>query len=225
MDRAGNPKDAYYVFKSYWSDDPFVYIESHTWKERSGPEDLKRNMSIYSNAEVVELFVNNESLGKKEKDISKFPAGGLNWDVAFQAGGNSIKAIGYLDGKKVAEDNLEVNYRFEKAGSPQELALEYSEMDNGNFLVSVVAKDKNGLRCLDYQDKVYFQCLKGGRLMKSQGTPTGSSVISMANGKASIVVVPNSSEQNVEVTLLNQNFKGSFLSIPKNSDAAAMKMK
>ncbi len=40
VDRNGNPKDAYYVFKSYWSDVPFTYIESHTWTERQGPKTL-----------------------------------------------------------------------------------------------------------------------------------------------------------------------------------------
>jgi beta-galactosidase len=39
VDRNGNPKDAYYVFKSYWSEKPFTYIESHTWTERQGPKN------------------------------------------------------------------------------------------------------------------------------------------------------------------------------------------
>lgn len=216
MDRAGNPKDAYYVFKSYWSDEPFVYIESHTWKERSGPEDLKRNISVFSNAEEVELFVNDVSIGRKVKDIKKFPACGLNWDIAFKKGDNKMLAVGYKGGKKIATDTLTVNYRFEKAEAPQKLALEYEALDNGNYLVTVVARDKNGLRCLEYEEKVYFQCLRGGDLLESLGTPNGSSVISMANGKASIEVIPNGTNESIDISLLNQSFKGSFLSIPKN---------
>ena len=50
VDRNNNPKDAFYVFKSYWNDTtPFAYIESHTWTERQGPKGLKRAVSVYSN--------------------------------------------------------------------------------------------------------------------------------------------------------------------------------
>ncbi len=213
VDRAGNPKDAFYVFKSYWSDVPFAYIESHTWTERSGPEGLKRNVSVYSNAAEVELFLNGVSQGKKKKDIEQFPACGLNWDLAFRDGENELKAIGYNSKKQVAFDTLKMNYRYQKAEAPEKLALEYELLEDGNYMVSAVARDRNGLRCLDYEEKIYFQCITGGDLLESQGTPTGSSVISMANGKASIILVPDKSAESIQVSVLNQSFKGSFLEI------------
>jgi len=55
VDRTGKPKDAFYVFKSYWSNDPFTYIESHTWTERQGPKGKTRDVSVYSNCPEVEL--------------------------------------------------------------------------------------------------------------------------------------------------------------------------
>ena len=86
-DRAGRPKDAYYVFKSYWTKKPkFCYIESHTWTERIGPPDKKRNMCVYSNCSRVELLLNGQSLGVKERNISLFPVANLNWDVLFEEG-------------------------------------------------------------------------------------------------------------------------------------------
>jgi len=213
MDRSGNPKDAYYVFKSYWSDDPFAYIESHTWTERSGPKDLARNISVFSNGEAVELFHNGKSLGKKLKDINQFPACGLNWDINFTEGKNSLQAIVFKSNERVAEDNLDVNYRFEKAAAPQKLALSYKKLTNGNYLVIAEAQDKKGLRSLNYEEKVYFQCLNGGELVESLGTPNGSSVINMANGYASIEVIPHQDAEEISISLLNQSFKGSFLNI------------
>src|SRR5690606_28957557 len=85
-DRAGNPKDAYYVFKSYWADTPFVYIESHSWTERQGPEDKPRRLSVYSNCDAVTLYHNGKDLGEKEKNILSFPASGLEWEVLFKSG-------------------------------------------------------------------------------------------------------------------------------------------
>jgi len=214
VDRANNPKDAFYVFKSYWNDkDPFTYIESHTWMERQGKKGLPRSVSVYSNCDEVELFLNGKSLGVKEKNSKAFPAQGLNWSVNFIEGENNLKSIGtFKDGTQV-EDELEVNYRFTKNGKAKKLQLEYSELDNGNYLITATALDKNGLRCLDYEDRVYFQCLSGGKAKKHLGTPTGSLVIEMANGKASIEIERNNKEEQLKVMVLNQSFKGTYLTV------------
>lgn len=215
-DRNGKPKDAYYVFKSYWSDEPFVYIESHTWTDREGPKDKTRNLSVYSNCQEVQLIQDGKDLGTKTKDISKFPASGLTWDLNFKEGQNELIAIGITSGRKKVFDTLKVNYRFIKNESPKELRLSYSWLDNGRILVSAEAIDKNGLRCLDYENKVYFQCLSGGETLKNQGTPTGSEVIAMANGKASIEVMPSPKQNKIIMMVLNQDFKGTYLEIPVN---------
>ena len=49
--------------------------------------------------------------------------------------------------------------------------------------------------------------------MKNQGTPIGSESIKMSNGKASIEVVPDSANGPIEMTVLNQSFKGEYLKI------------
>ena len=215
VDRNGNPKDAYYVFKSYWSDKPFTYIESHTWTERQGPKNTPRILNVYSNCSKVEFFQNGVSLGIKVRDITAFPACGLTWEVNFADGKNTFVAVGISnDGKKVS-DTIDVNYRFIKNGAADGLKLSAEKMKNGNYLVTAIAIDKNKLRCLDYEDRVYFQCLSGGVTMKNQGTPTGSESIKMANGKASIEVIPNSIGDFIEMNILNQNFKGEFLKFKK----------
>lgn len=214
VDRSGKPKDAYYVFKSYWSDDPFVYIESHTWKERQGPKGLERTISVFSNAEEVEFFQDGKSLGKKQKDISKFPASGLTWEVEFKEGDNKLVAKGKTKEGKTVLDTLVVNYRYEKNGGAEAIKLSYKQLDNGNYLVTATTVDEQGLRALDYEKRVYFQALAGGKTLKNQGTPTGSEIIEMANGKASIEVIPEKGADFIEMTVLNQSFKGTFLKIP-----------
>lgn len=214
VDRAGNPKDAYYVFKSYWAEEPFAYIESHSWTYRTGPKGVPRELSVFSNAEEVEFFLNDKSLGRKKRDISLYPACGLTWEVSFDEGDNDLRAVAYKAGKPVAEDAMSVSYSFEKAGTPQELALGYEALQNGNLLITATALDAEGRRCLDYEEKVYFQCLEGGVLVAHMGTPTGSSVIAMANGKAAIEVQPDTTHSELVMTVLNQSFKGTFLRVP-----------
>lgn len=215
VDRNGNPKDAYYVFKSYWSNKPFTYIESHTWTERQGPKNTPRILNVFSNCPKVEFFHNGVSLGIKVRDVKVYPACGLTWDVNFAEGKNTFAAIGIgSDGKKVS-DTIDVNYRFTKNGPAEGLALSAEKMKNGNYLVTAIAVDKNKLRCLDYEDRVYFQCLSGGQTVKNFGTPSGSESIKMANGKATIEVIPNELGTTLEMNILNQNFKGEFLKFKK----------
>ena len=214
VDRNGNPKDAYYVFKSHWAKEPFVYIESKTWTERQGPKGKKRNISVFSNCNEVQLTHNGVNLGKKTKDISKFPASGLHWDIDFKEGKNELIAVGLTKNGKV-HDTLQVNYRFQKNGAAKGLELSYAPLKNGHYLLTATAVDEDGKRCLDYEDKVYFQCLEGGATLKNQGTPTGSEIIGMANGRASIEVIPDTTAIDVTVMVLNQNFKGTYLKIEK----------
>ncbi|PQJ77118.1 glycoside hydrolase family 2 protein [Polaribacter glomeratus] len=213
VDRNGIPKDAFYVFKSYWSNNPFTYIESHTWTEREGPKDTSRDISVYSNCPEVELFLNGASLGVKKRDIKSFPASGLNWTLNFNEGENKLVSVGKTKDGKEVKDELSINYRFTKNLKAIDLKLSHVILKNGNYLITATAIDKNGLRCLDYEERVYFQCLNGGEALISQGTPTGSEVIEMANGKASIEVKRTTKDQPLEVVVLNQSFKGTYLTV------------
>lgn len=214
VDRDNNPKDAFYVFKSYWNKtDLFTYIESHTWTERQGPKGTTRDVSVYSNCSEVELFLNGKSLGTKQRDTKAFPAAGLNWNLTFKEGENTLVSVGKTNNGKLANDELKLNYRYTKSGKAKELNLQYKTLKNGNFLITAIAVDDKGLRCLDYENRVYFQCLSGGETMKSLGTPTGSESIEMSNGKASIEVKRLSESAPLKMMVLNQNFKGTYLII------------
>lgn len=214
-DRNRNPKDAYYVFKSYWGNKPFAYIESHTWTERQGPKGLARVLNVFSNCPKVEFFHNGISLGEKARNIKTYPACGLTWDVVFKEGINTFIAVGTTkEGKKVT-DSIDVKYRFTKNEPATGLVLSSEKLKNGNYLVTAIAVDKNNLRCLDYEDRVYFQCLSGGQTLKNQGTPTGSESIKMSNGKAAIEVIPDAKSDSIEMNILNQNFKGEYLKFKK----------
>ena len=54
-------KDAFYAYKAWLSDEPFVHICGKRYTDRV--EDTT-NVTVYSNQETVELLVNGESIGK-----------------------------------------------------------------------------------------------------------------------------------------------------------------
>ncbi|OAV43131.1 glycoside hydrolase family 2 TIM barrel-domain containing protein [Lewinella sp. 4G2] len=212
VDRAGKPKDAFYVYKSYWGKEPFAYIESHTWTHRRGPKGKLRNIAVFSNCDEVELLHDGKALGRKTRDITQAPACGLNWDVNFKEGANKLVARAYKDGNLIATDEMTVSYDYQQPGDPDRVHLEHKSLDNGNLLVEATMRDKNGLRVYDYEQELYFTLDGQGELLKHYGTPTRSNIIQMANGYAAIELTPAEFGRAI-IEARNQDFKGSYLVI------------
>lgn len=61
-------KDSFYAYKAWLSDEPFVHICSKRYVDRV--EDVTK-VTVYSNQNEVELFVNGESVGKQTR--GKYP--------------------------------------------------------------------------------------------------------------------------------------------------------
>ncbi len=213
VDMNNNPKDAYYVFKSYWSESPkFCYIESHTWLERKGRAGEKKEVNVFSNCSDVELIINGSNQGRIKKDIKKYPASGLSWNVQFVEGENIIRAIGYEGDEKIAEDSLNILYSTKNTDKPDNLILSKERSVNGDWLITATAVDKNGNMCIDLNTRVYFTSLGGGKLLDNLGTPTGSSIIELANGKAQILFQHIPFQKGV-VEVRSQEYKGTYITI------------
>lgn len=62
-------KDAFYAYKAWLSDEPFVHICGKRYTDRV--EDVTK-VTVYSNQPYVELFANGVSLGKQSSDVHFF---------------------------------------------------------------------------------------------------------------------------------------------------------
>ena len=104
-------KDAFYAYKAWLSDEPFVHICGKRYVDRV--EDVTR-VTVYSNQPSVELFANGESLGVKEAPDHFFyfdvPNAGLT-DLVAVAGGCRDESFIH----KVEEFNEE--YRMKEKGA------------------------------------------------------------------------------------------------------------
>ena len=95
IDLCGFPKDHYYFYQSQWTDKPMVHILPHwTWP---GKEGKTIPVWTYSNADEVELFFNDKSLGAKSNNDQM----NLSWDVVYAPG--TLKAVAKTNGAIVAE--------------------------------------------------------------------------------------------------------------------------
>ena len=141
IDTAGLPKNDFYLYRSEWYSDkekPTVRILPHwnwteeTLKERKMLVDGKVPVRTFSNAANVELFLNGESLGKKEftkkrtEDGRPYHEGAkpselyLEWLVKYQPG--TLTAIARDEnGNEIARDSVTT------AGEPARVRLTKEE--------------------------------------------------------------------------------------------------
>lgn len=78
-------KDAFYAYKAWLTDEPFVHVCGKRYVDRV--EDLTK-ITVYSNLPEVELFANGVSLGKQASDNHFF-----YFDVPNNKGVTKIKAV------------------------------------------------------------------------------------------------------------------------------------
>ncbi|MGA9778278.1 MAG: sugar-binding domain-containing protein [Verrucomicrobiia bacterium] len=100
MDTCGFPKDLYYYYQSWWTDQPVLHLLPHwNWP---GKEGQNINVWCFSNCKQVELFLNGKSLGRKTMK----PNSHLEWTVKYEPG--ALSAQGYdNDGKLIATTKVE----------------------------------------------------------------------------------------------------------------------
>ena len=78
-------KDAFYAYKAWLSNEPFVHIGGKRYMDRA--EDVTK-VTVYSNQPEVELFANGVSLGKQTSDVHFF-----YFDVPNTASVTTLKAV------------------------------------------------------------------------------------------------------------------------------------
>ncbi|MBP1962825.1 glycoside hydrolase family 2 TIM barrel-domain containing protein [Paenibacillus aceris] len=189
VERDLTPKEAFYVFQSYWSDKPMVRIYGHTMPVRWGAEGERKIIKVYSNAEEVELFLNGESLGVKRRDSQDFPCAGLRWETELCAGENLLRAEAVRNGV-VVNDELSFLYQTESWGEPAQLRLTTKSMEDGRVYAEVLAYDADGVFCPDAAAFVRFGLAGDGKLLDNLGTIRGSRLTQLASGRAGIYLDP-----------------------------------
>lgn len=95
-------KDAFYVYKAYWSKEPFIHIASKRFINRTGN---KATITVYTNQKEVTLIHNDNKITKKGDKIFKFKIK-LDKENYITAISNDLKDTSYI--KKV--DELDQNY-------------------------------------------------------------------------------------------------------------------
>ena len=154
IDLAGFPKDVYYMYQSEWTRKDVLHVFPHwNWKEGQIVD-----IWAYSNAEEVELFLNDKSLGIQKKQGDELH---LMWKVPFTPG--TLKAISRTGGKEILVKEVKT------AGAPAKLIVTADRSmikADGNDLsfLTVDVVDENGVIVPNADNLVRFQLEGSGTI-------------------------------------------------------------
>jgi len=175
LDSCGFPKDNFYFYKAWWTDEPVLHILPHwNWPGKEGREI---EVWVHSNYEAVELFLNGQSLGKK--DMPRLSH--LEWKVIYQPG--KLEARGYKNGKVAATTIVETT------GVPAKLVLTTNRKSinaDGEdvAVINVSAVDAQGREVPTASNLVMFAI-------------TGGKIIGIGNGDSSCHEADKGSERSL----------------------------
>lgn len=209
-----DPLDTFWRERALWTEEDSLKIAGH-WTH-AGHEGETMPVTVYTNRDRVELFLNGASLG--EKDVDKYHARAV-FDVTYQPG--ELKAVGKTAGKADFVDALRT------AGKPKELML---RLENGGVrangrdtaIISAQLVDRDGIVLPDYTDvPVTFTVKRGGKFL-AVGSPNRGDhaswkapTIRLHRNKAEAFVEASAEEGTLVVEARAEGFEPAVIEIEK----------
>lgn len=195
MDICGFPKDSYYYYKAWWTEEPVLHLFPHwNWAGREGQEIP---VWVHSNCEEVELFLNGVSLGRQRVT----PLHHLEWKVRYAPG--ELVAVGVRKGTPVEAVR-------KTTGRPAALRLVADRSalsaDHADLaVVSVSVVDAQGQVVPTAGNRITFRVAGPGQLIgvgngdPSSHEPDHATIRSAFNGLAQALV--QTTDRGGEITL------------------------
>lgn len=185
VDTCGFPKDCYYHYKAWWTDEPVLHLLPHwNWPGMEGEEIL---VQAESNLDSVELFLNGESLGSQKV----VPLYHVEWRVKYTPG--VLEARGSKNGKVVLTTTRQT------AGAPARIVLTADRtelMADGQdiAIIRVEVIDKNGIPAPTADNFIHFEVAGEGAVIgvgngdPNCQQPDKKPARSLFNGLAQVIV-------------------------------------
>lgn len=213
MDMCGFPKNLYYYYQSWWTDKDVLHISPHwTWK---GKEGDTIDVWVNTNAENVELFLNNKSLGKKDMPRNSH----LIWKVPYKPG--MVKAVAMKNGRKIEA-------KMETTGEPVKIVLAPDRKviaadGKDATVINVTAIDKKGREVPDAQSLIKFKVDGGAKIIGvGNGDPSchepdkyldGNYQRSLFNGKCQLILQSGKAAGDVRVEASSEGLESGIANI------------
>lgn len=213
MDIFRLPKFAYYFYNSQQAldiENPVLFIANY-WN------DLNYNdVKIYSNCDEVELWLNNELIGKQKPDTDRNSTNLRHppftfKNVPYQSG--KLMAKGYVNGKQITETTRETS------GKPSTLELSIDESNkplqaNSNDVVFLYAKvvDANGNYVPSADNKITFEIVAGDAKL------IGDNPVISEAGIASILLKVDNISELIKIKVSSEKLKTNSITIKMKNE-------
>ena len=158
VDMYRQPKYIYWLTKANYTDIPTVFIHPHFWREKYMGQI--KTITIDSNCDEVELFVNGRSLGKRTPDKANFY--NLDYEnVKIEKG--ELRLSGIKNGEKV-ETSVYL------AGAPAKITLKTAQSKivadrSGIAIIEANIVDENGQPVFDATNTLTWKVDGPGKLV------------------------------------------------------------
>lgn len=224
LDNIGEASDTFHQYAAYWSDDvPYCKVAPN-WDFEDDMLGKPVTVTVFTNGDEAELFLNGESLGKKAVDKYEM----ASYEVAYQPG--ELKAIVTKDGKAFAEDSCKT------AGEPVALKLSLRNIESvkadGSDVAIITASmvDKDGNETLKEIGKwIKFEANENGEIISSISSATrdtsvwaGNTSVQAYAGKAQVLVRSLAKDGDLIVTAAAEGLEGAKIIIER--EAAEIKL-
>jgi beta-galactosidase len=213
MDMCGFPKNNFYYYKSWWSDEDVLHIFPHwNWHGKIG-EII--NVWGYTNCDKVELFLNGKSQGKKTVKKNSH----VEWDVVYEPG--VLEARGIKNGKTIIK-------KIETTKAPAQIVIspdrsKISADGDDVSVLTVTVKDNQGREVPDAHNFITFLVEGDGKIIGvGNGNPsshepdkilTGNYFRKLFNGKCQAIVQSTSETGNISVTAISDGLRSATVNI------------
>ncbi|MFC5471194.1 sugar-binding domain-containing protein [Cohnella suwonensis] len=178
------PKYSYYLLQSQSVNVPMVFIASH-WTSSSS-----RDITIYSNCQVIKLYLNGRLLGVKEPDsvYESMPHAPFLFErVSWEPG--KLVAEGIIEGVVVARHSVRT------PGTPEYLTLSVDDCGvdlqaDGSDLIMVHAyvRDANGTVIPDAYNRIAFRLTGPAEIVGDGDDRVGSNPIDAEAGAIGVLI-------------------------------------
>lgn len=216
IDTAGFPKDSFYIFKASWTDykkDPFIHIFPY-WDFSPGQII---DVRVVTNAPSLELFLNGNSLGKKNINIHTDTSITADFSIPYEKG--VLKALAYDEkGTVIAEckrcsfsDPVSITLKTDKS------VIQANGIDLSFVEISVTDKDGNPVE--NALNRMFISVQGEGRLV---GVDNGDSTnwdsykgntMRLFSGKLLAVIASTEKEGCIQLTVESEGLRTAKLDI------------
>lgn len=210
LDLAGFPKDVYYLYQSEFTDKPVLHIYPH-WNWKAG--DTVDVIAYYNNADEVELFLNDKSLGIRKKSGDDLH---VKWTVPYAPG--ILKAISRKNGNTILTNEIKTSGTAAKIILKADRNKIKADGTDLSFVTATIV-DKDGITVPTANNNIQFSISGEGFIAGvDNGSPVShesfkASQHTAMNGLALAIIQSNGKAGNITLTAKSENLSSTTIVI------------